>query len=123
MSLDFENNKFLDENKFIIERLCNLKSLNVLENTTDMKLISNLTPSGPISFKKDKDMDFGIQISKLNKDLASLEKSLKLTNSKLTNKGFLESAPEDIVSEEKHKKSTFSSSIEDIKGLILQLKN
>ena len=122
-SSDFENNKFLDENKFIIERLCNLKSLNVLENNTDMKLISNLTPSGPISFKKDKDMDFGIQISKLNKDLASLEKSLKLTNSKLTNKGFLESAPEDIVSEEKHKKSTFSSSIEDIKGLILQLKN
>ena len=42
-SSDFENNKFLDENKFIIERLCNLKSLNVLENTTDMKLISNLT--------------------------------------------------------------------------------
>ena len=122
-SINNKNNKFLEDNKFIVENLCNLESLNLLEKNININLISNLTPSGTISFEKRDDLDFTNQISKLNKDLVSLEKALNLSVSKLNNKGFLESAPDNIIKEEKDKKVTISASIKDIKDLIFQLQN
>jgi valyl-tRNA synthetase len=113
----------LEDNKFIVENLCNLESLNLLEKNININLISNLTPSGTISFEKRDDLDFTNQISKLNKDLVSLEKALNLSVSKLNNKGFLESAPDNIIKEEKDKKVTISASIKDIRDLIFQLQS
>ena len=122
-STNDKNNKFLEDNKFIVENLCNLESLNLLEKNININLISNLTPSGTISFEKRDDLDFTNQISKLNKDLVSLEKALNLSVSKLNNKGFLESAPDNIIKEEKDKKVTISASIKDIRDLIFQLQS
>tara|TARA_B100000959_G_scaffold285489_1_gene360415 strand:+ start:3040 stop:5682 length:2643 start_codon:yes stop_codon:yes gene_type:complete len=122
-STNDKNNKFLEDNKFIVENLCNLESLNLLEKNININLISNLTPSGTISFEKRDDLDFTNQISKLNKDLVLLEKALNLSVSKLNNKGFLESAPDNIIKEEKDKKVTISASIKDIRDLIFQLQS
>tara|TARA_Y100001936_G_scaffold253906_1_gene322197 strand:- start:9174 stop:11807 length:2634 start_codon:yes stop_codon:yes gene_type:complete len=122
-STNSKNYEFLVENKFIIESLCNLQSFNLLDKNSELKLISNVTSSGSISFEKSSNHNFSKQILKLNKDLVSLEKSLNLTKSKLENKGFLDSAPEDIVNEEKLKETSISSTILEIKDLIFQLEN
>ena len=122
-STNSKNYEFLVENKFIIESLCNLQTFNLLDENSELKLISNVTPSGSISFEKSSKHNFSKQILKLNKDLVSLEKSLNLNKSKLQNKGFLDSAPEDIVNEEKLKETSISSTILEIKDLIFQLEN
>ncbi|MEE2974925.1 MAG: valine--tRNA ligase [Thermodesulfobacteriota bacterium] len=122
-STNSKNYEFLVENKFIIESLCNLQSFNLLDENSELKLISNVTSSGSISFEKSSKHNFSKQILKLNKDLVSLEKSLNLTKSKLENKGFLDSAPEDIVNEEKLKETSISTTILEIKDLIFQLEN
>tara|TARA_X000001036_G_C20256660_1_gene634411 strand:- start:276 stop:626 length:351 start_codon:yes stop_codon:yes gene_type:complete len=114
-------NEFLLENKTLIESLCNLASFTELDNDTSNDLISNLTPSGTVSFLKSSDVDFSTQINKLKKDLASLERIYNLSKSKLENKGFLDSAPENVVEEEKAKANDTKESIDDIKSLISQL--
>ena len=114
-------NEFLLENKTLIESLCNLASFTELDNDTSNDLISNLTPSGTVSFLKSSDVDFSTQINKLKKDLASLERIYNLSKSKLENKGFLDSAPENVVEEEKAKANDTGESIDDIKSLISQL--
>ena len=114
-------NEFLLENKTLIESLCNLVSFTELDNDTSNDLISNLTPSGTVSFLKSSDVDFSTQINKLKKDLVSLERIYNLSKSKLSNKGFLDSAPENVVEEEKAKANDIRESIYDIKSLISQL--
>jgi valyl-tRNA synthetase len=113
--------KFLEDNSHIIEKLCNLDNLILIEEENDLNLISNITPSGVVSFIKNNNLDFSVQIEKLNKDLISLEKTLTLSKSKLNNKGFLESAPEHIIEEEKIKLNDTNSLATDIRNLISQL--
>ena len=99
-----------------------MESLNLLDDNSQNPLISNVTPSGTVAFLKTNNVDFSAQIKKLNKDLSSLEKTLELSNSKLKNKGFLDSAPINIVSEEKNKVKETILLIEEVKNLIAQLK-
>ena len=115
------NRKFLEDNSHIIEKLCNLDNLILIEEENDLNLISNITPSGIVSFLKNNNLDFSAQIEKLNKDLISLEKTLTLSKSKLNSKGFLESAPEHIIEEEKIKLNHTNSLATDIRNLISQL--
>ena len=99
-----------------------MESLNFLDDNSQDPLISNVTPSGTVAFLKTKNVDFSGQIKKLNKDLSSLEKTLELSNSKLKNKGFLDSAPINIISEEKNKVKETILLIDEVKNLIAQLK-
>ncbi|MBT3475912.1 valine--tRNA ligase [bacterium] len=112
---------FLSKNKTLIESLCNLKSFTKVDQDTTSNLISNLTPSGSVSFLKESDVDFSNQIKKLKKDLVSLERIYNLSESKLKNNGFLKSAPQHVVKEEKQKADNVAASIDDIKSLISQL--
>lgn len=121
-SLSTSNDELSNESKNLISGLCNLESLNLLDDNSQNPLISNVTPSGTVAFLKTNNVDFSAQIKKLNKDLLSLEKILELSNSKLKNKGFLDSAPINIVSEEKNKVKETILLIEEVKNLIAQLK-
>ena len=121
-SLSNSNNELSNESKNLISGLCNLESLNLLDDNSQDPLISNVTPSGTVAFLKTKNVDFSGQIKKLNKDLSSLEKTLELSNSKLKNKGFLDSAPINIISEEKNKVKETILLIDEVKNLIAQLK-
>ena len=121
-SLSTSNDELSNESKNLISGLCNLESLNLLDDNSQNPLISNVTPSGTVAFLKTNNVDFSVQIKKLNKDLLSLQKILELSNSKLKNKGFLDSAPINIVSEEKNKVKETILLIEEVKNLIAQLK-
>ena len=101
--------------------MCNLKSFTKVDQDTTSNLISNLTPSGSVSFLKESDVDFSNQIKKLKKDLVSLERIYNLSESKLKNNGFLKSAPQHVVKEERQKADNVAASIDDIKSLISQL--
>tara|TARA_B100000579_G_C22848508_1_gene865892 strand:+ start:3192 stop:5834 length:2643 start_codon:yes stop_codon:yes gene_type:complete len=108
--------------KDIIKELCNLESLlDVRDIRIDGKLISNHTNSGTLSILRDNDIDFSQQISKLSKDMKLLEKASTLSKSKLSNKGFLDSAPEEIIKEEEDKLNEALNSIKEIENLISQL--
>ena len=50
-----------------------------------------------------------------------LEKASTLSKSKLSNKGFLDSAPEEIIKEEEDKLNEALNSIKEIENLISQL--
>ena len=120
-NLTSDNNAFVQSNITLFKSLCNLESLVMLDKESPQSLISNLTPSGSVAFLKTDDVDFSPQIKKLEKDLSVLEKSLKISESKLENSGFLDSAPSNIIEDEKVKVKKTLTSIEEIKNLILQL--
>ena len=120
-SLNDEDDSFISANTNFILKLGNISSLSNINESSDLEFISTITDSGTISFIKESNIDFVAQINKLKKDLISLDKSLALSNSKLQNKGFISSAPEDVVKLEEKKISKFANDIGKIKDILNQL--
>ena len=54
-------------------------------------------------------MDFEEEKKRIRKSIAKIEKDLKTSEKKLSNKGFLDKAPENIVAEVKAKADTLSA--------------
>ena len=120
-SLNDEDDSFISANTNFILKLGNISSLSNINESSDLQFISTITDSGTISFIKESNIDFTAQINKLKKDLISLDKSLALSNSKLKNRGFTSSAPEDVIKVEEKKVSKFTNDIDKIKDLLNQL--
>lgn len=120
-SLNDEDDSFISANTNFILKLGNISSLSNINESSDLQFISTITDSGTISFIKESNIDFTAQINKLKKDLISLDKSLALSNSKLKNRGFTSSAPEDVIKVEEKKVSRFTNDIDKIKDLLNQL--
>ena len=99
----------------------NLEDFNKFDDNLNIKLISNITSYGVISIEKNKKLDYTNQIKKLNKDLKSIQKIYSQSYKKLHNKGFLNSAPMDIIDKEKEKLDKSEKDINQIENLLNQL--
>ena len=116
-----QSTKFIEKNPDLFLKLANLKSFKKFDDTSNVQLISNITSYGIISIEKKIEHDYIIQIKKLNKDLLSLQNIHDQSNKKLNNKGFLNSAPQEIVTKEKDRLDKSKEDINQIQNLLNQL--
>ena len=112
---------FIEENRNLFLRLASLDDFIEVDNTKDLNLISNIASDLIISIEKNSQFDYNPQIVKLKKDLVSQEKLHTQSNNKLKNKGFLESAPKEIIDKEKEKLKKSKEDRDEIKNLLRQL--
>ncbi|ABR31413.1 valyl-tRNA synthetase [Thermosipho melanesiensis] len=113
--------KFTDEEELYIKVLGNV------ENIT----FSNIKPEKSASAYVDNNLevyvelgnmiDIDSEINRLNKKIEKLEKDAEKFRKKLSNKKFLEGAPEDIIEEAREKLETIEGQIEKIKSIINSL--
>ncbi|HSH36546.1 MAG TPA: GapR family DNA-binding domain-containing protein, partial [Schnuerera sp.] len=68
-------------------------------------------------------IDFGKEIERLEKEKKKLEEELKRVRGKLSNKGFIEKAPEQVVSKEKKKEKKYQDMMDKVLGRLESLKN
>ena len=112
---------FIEGNRNFFLKLAGLDDFIEVDNTKNLNLISNITADLIISIEKNSEFDYKSQIAKLKKDLVSQEKLYAQSNNKLKNKGFLESAPKEIIEKEKEKLKKSKEDIDEIKNLLSQL--
>lgn len=68
-------------------------------------------------------IDFGKEIERLEKEKKKLEEELKRVRGKLSNKGFIEKAPEQVVSKEKEKEKKYQDMMDKVLERLGSLKN
>ncbi len=68
-------------------------------------------------------IDIPKEIDKLEKELRSVEKLKQSTEAKLSNRRFLDNAPEDVIEKERGKKKEFTRRLEKIDGYLNDLKS
>ena len=94
----------------ILNKMCKLNVVSAIEEETIVRPISN----GKIYFKMSEVINKEEELEKINKELEKLKNEIKLCEGILSNKSFLEKAPEKKVNEEKEKLIKYQESYKTI---------
>jgi len=108
--------KIIEDNRSYIGNLCKLDSISFNGKVDRNKLaatdvVGNIELIVPLEGLIDTD----VEAERLNKDLDNVEKALLTVKKKLSDKSFLQNAPDDIVEKERQKEKDFSAKISKIK--------
>jgi len=108
--------KVIEDNRSYIGNLCKLDSISFNGKVDRNKLaatdvVGNIELIVPLEGLIDTD----VEAERLNKDLDNVEKALLTVKKKLSDKSFLQNAPDDIVEKERQKEKDFSAKISKIK--------
>ncbi|MCH6573793.1 MAG: valine--tRNA ligase [Bacteroidetes bacterium] len=108
--------KIIKDNRSYIGNLCKLDSISFNGKVDRDKLaatdiVGNIELIVPLEGLIDTD----VEAERLNKDLDNVEKALLTVKKKLSDKSFLQNAPDDIVEKERQKEKDFSAKISKIK--------
>ena len=108
--------KVIEDNRSYIGNLCKLDSISFNGKVDRNKLaatdvVGNIELIMPLEGLIDTD----VEAERLNKDLDNVEKALLTVKKKLSDKSFLQNAPDDIVEKERQKEKDFSAKISKIK--------
>ena len=104
---------YLQNNTLVLKRLAKIESIDIATQHAPeaaTALVGNMKVLIPLAGLIDKDAE----LSRLNKEIEKLEKSLKLTEGKLNNKNFIDRAPADVVEKEKIKANAMRHSVENL---------
>ncbi len=115
-----QDQAFLRNNQIFLTRLAKLESIEVVgddapESATS--LVGNMKVLIPLAGLIDKDAE----IARLNKEIEKLDKLLKAVESKLSNKNFVDRAPEVVVIKEKEKAEEIQSSVKNLQEQLAQI--
>ena len=60
-------------------------------------------------------VEFDTEIERLKKEKENLKKEIERANKKLSNQGFLQKAPQDVVDKERHKQKDYQEMLQKVK--------
>ncbi|KXZ40303.1 valyl-tRNA synthetase [Alkalithermobacter thermoalcaliphilus JW-YL-7 = DSM 7308] len=108
----------VQEGKEYFQTLASASFVEILENNSKVPedAMSAVVEGLEIYIPLDELVDFEKEIQRLEKEMEKIESELKRVNGKLSNKGFLDKAPEKLVQEEKAKKEKY----EEMKKSVLE---
>ncbi|MCK5724020.1 MAG: valine--tRNA ligase, partial [Gammaproteobacteria bacterium] len=110
-----------EEADFLISNLVHIKTLAKVEDATIASGIPKPEASATAVFGQNQIhvilkgiLDFQEERKRLGKQIEKIEKEIKVSNRKLSNKGFLEKAPAEIVEEVREKVETMTLKLEKL---------
>ena len=115
-----QDQTFLKNNQIFLTRLAKLESIEVVgedapESATS--LVGNMKVLIPLAGLIDKDAE----IARLNKEIEKLDKLLKAVEGKLSNKNFVDRAPEVVVLKEKEKAEEMRGSVNNLQEQLARI--
>ena len=114
----------LEKNRHYLERFCNTSSLTIaLDAKAPEEAMTAVVSGAEIYLPLEGLIDFEKEISRLEKELEKWESEVALVEKKLSNKGFVDNAPEKIVAEERRKQTEYMENRDRVQERLAQLKD
>jgi len=110
------------QNKLFLKRLAKVESIEIADINppeSATALVGNMKVLIPLAGLIDKDAE----LARLTKEIEKMEKVLNATEGKLSNKNFVDRAPQDVVDKEKAKAKELSDSVENLKQQKTRIEN
>ena len=104
-----ENKKAISNNSIYIEKLAGVSNISFVEDASSIneKTVSQVLDGMVLYIPLGDLVDFKAEEERLNKELASVESEIKRASGKLSNNGFLDKAPKNLVEAERAKLNKF----------------
>lgn len=105
-----------DANKAYIERLASASEVIVKKDKSDIPedAVSAVIEGAQIYIPLQELLDIGKEIERLEREKERLEKELERVNQKLSNKGFVDKAPEKVIEAEKEKRDKYQDMMDKV---------
>ena len=113
---------YLLKNELYLKRLAKVESIEIVKDNppeSATALVGNMKVLIPLAGLIDKDAE----LARLGKEIDKLEKVLKVTEGKLSNKKFVDRAPKDVVEKEYAKAEEMKHSVENLKQQQTRIKS
>ncbi len=106
----------------VIKRLANLGQLDILENGEKVeKSLTTFVGDIEIYLPLADLIDFDAEKKRLTKEISELEGYFEMLEKKLSNKGFVKNAPEEIIKKERMKMEETQQKLEKLKKQLIEL--
>ena len=118
-----DNDKSLfEKNESFVYSLARIESVNFISNAetapeSSTALVGEMKILIPLAGLIDKDAE----LARLNKEIGKLESNLEKTNAKLGNPGFVDKAPEAVVTKEKERAAEMASAVQNLKEQLVKI--
>jgi len=115
-----QDQDYLNSNQVFLTRLAKLESIELVGNEAPESataLIGNMKVLIPLAGLIDKDAE----LARLNKEIEKLEKALSAVEGKLSNKNFVDRAPEAVVNKEKVKAEDMQTSLKNLREQLARI--
>ena len=119
-----ENPKPVKNGGVYIEKLAGVSEIKFIadKSSLDEKVVSQVTKDAELFIPLGELVDFGKEIERLSKELANVENEIARASCKLSNNGFLEKAPKNLVDAEREKLNRFIDMRDKLKKQLESLK-
>ncbi|NBI05421.1 valine--tRNA ligase [Senegalia massiliensis] len=113
---NYNKRKILENNELFFTTLASASSVEIKENKDGISddAMSAVVEGAEIFLPLEELVDFDKEIERLEKEKSRLENEIKRVNGKLSNKGFVEKAPESIVNQEREKKQKYEGMLDKV---------
>src|SRR5690625_4246141 len=112
----------LHANRHYLERFCNVGELTISESVQiPEQAMTAVITGAEIILPLEGLIDFEKEIARLEKEREKWEKEVNLVQKKLSNKGFVEKAPENIVAEERKKEVEYKENLATVEQRLKEL--
>lgn len=120
-----ENPKPVKNGGVYIEKLAGVSEIKFVsdKSSLDEKVVSQVTKDAELFIPLGELVDFEKEIERLSKELANVENEIARASGKLSNNGFLEKAPKNLVDAEREKLNKFIDMRDKLKKQLESLKN
>jgi len=118
-----DNDKSLfEKNESFVYSLARIESVNFISNDetapeSSTALVGEMKILIPLAGLIDKDAE----LARLNKEIGKLESNLEKTTAKLGNPGFVDKAPEAVVTKEKERAAEMASAVQNLKEQLVKI--
>jgi len=118
-----ENQLIIEKGTSYIERFCNPEQLEISTNlASPEKAMSAVITGAEIYLPLAGLIDISQEIDRLNKELKTLDGEVERVQKKLSNKGFVDKAPADVIEKEREKEKDYMDKREKVLARINELK-
>ena len=117
------NNKIIKNGEIFIKKLAGVSDISLIENEDEIKekTVSQVMDGMVLYIPLGDLVDFEMEIQRLTSELNTVEAEIKRANGKLSNNGFLDKAPKQLVDAERAKLNKYLDMREKIKKQIQDL--
>lgn len=113
----------LHANRHYLERFCNVEELTISESVQiPEQAMTAVITGAEIVLPLEGLIDFEKEIARLEKEKEKWEKEVNLVQKKLSNKGFVEKAPEKVVADERRKEEEYKEKLAAVEQRLNELK-
>jgi valyl-tRNA synthetase len=113
-----------DVNRVYLQKLASASEVIIQEDKANIPAdaVTGVVEGAEIFIPLEELVDIEKEIERLEKERVKLEKELERVSNKLSNKGFLEKAPEDVVEAERNKKEKYQDMMDKVLERLAHLK-